>query len=158
MGFAGDIASLERLAHAAERLAQVPALAAKRVADGIYELIADQFDSGTDPYGTTWEPLAEATLAKGRHDPPLTDTSGLRDSLNVYARASGGELSGGVAISIGRPDHPAAPHQEGWTGSQGDGPARPILPDRAEIPATWSELIETSVSEAVDHEFEGAFQ
>ncbi len=149
MTMTGDFASLERLSQAAARLAQVPALAAKAVADGLYELLQDQFDAGTDPYGTAWEPLAESTLATGRHEPPLTDTRGLRESLTVYARARGGELSGGVALSIGRPGHPAAPHQTGWQGSQGDGPARPILPERAEIPATWRELIEEATDEAI---------
>jgi hypothetical protein len=145
MTLEGSFASLERLEGAAASLARVPALASLEVAKGIQELIGEEFSSGTDPYGTAWEPLADATLAKGRHEPPLTDTGGLHDSLNVYARRGGG-----VALSIGRPGHPAAPHQTGWSGKRGTGPARPILPERAEIPATWEFTIEEAVKVAVE--------
>jgi hypothetical protein len=40
----------------------------------------------------------------------------------------------GVVITI---DHPAAPHQTGWSGPISDGPARPILPSRGDLPVSW---------------------
>ena len=102
------IASLESLASAADRRAQVPALASQRAADSIRALIQEEFDEGRDPYGTAWEPIEDSTLAHriDSQDPtPLTDTRGMRDSLNVYARGDGL----GVALTIGRPGHPARP-------------------------------------------------
>jgi hypothetical protein len=139
-----DIASLDSLVAAAERLAKVPALAAQRAADAIRELVGEEFDEGRDPYGTAWAPLADATLAKGRTEPPLTESGAMRASLNVYARGDGG----GVALTI---DHPAAPHQDGWAGTQGRGPARPILPGHG-LPDSWDAAIEQAVTEVIEEE------
>ena len=147
------IASLESLASAADRLAQVTALAAKGAADSIRALIQEEFDEGKDPYGTAWEPIEDSTLAhriESQDPTPLTDTRDMRDSLNVYARGDGH----GVALTIGRPGHPAAPHQDGWKGPQGEGPARPILPGDG-LPDSWDEAIDRAVTDAVDAELEG---
>jgi phage gpG-like protein len=142
--------SLDSLIAVAERLALVPALAAKRAADAIRELVGEEFDEGRDPYGTAWKPIEDVTLERrqvSRDPTPLTDTTGLRESLNVYARADGH----GVALEIGRPGHPAAPHQDGWAGSSGTGPARPILPGRG-MPDSWEAAIEEAVTEAIEEE------
>ena len=146
MALTGNVDAFDGLIATAKRLRQVPAQASRAVAVGLHELIEDEFDAGTDPYGTAWEPLAPATVARGRHAPPLTDYGAMRESLNTFALVKGGELSGGVGITI---DQPASPHQTGWSGPQGEGPARPILPDRGRLPATWDELIATSVSDAI---------
>lgn len=142
MAWDGDISAMGELARRAEDLAQIPARASQRVADSLRAAVQDEFYDGADPYGTAWEPLAESTIDKGRTPPPLTDTGAMRGSLNSYARASGGSLSGGVAITI---DHPAAPHQTGWSGPQGEGPARPIFPTR-EMPHKWEQIIGAAVA------------
>jgi hypothetical protein len=138
----GDISAMGQLADRARDLARVPALASLEVAKEIAGLIEDEFASGTDPYGHAWQELAESTRARGRHDPPLTDTHAMRDSVNVYARSDGR----GVALTI---DHPAAPHQTGWDGPQGSGPARPVLPAHG-MPATWAEAIKVATDRAID--------
>jgi hypothetical protein len=132
------------MGHLADRvadLAEIPSRIAGRVSEEIAGLIQDEFDAGEDPYGTAWKPLAEATLDKGRTPPPLTDTRAMRDSVQVRPM-----VGAGIQITIG---HPSAPHQTGWSGPQGSGPARPILPERAEMPPGWDQAIE----EAFEAEF-----
>jgi hypothetical protein len=58
----------------------------------------------------------------------------MRDSLRVKPLAGAG-----IGVTI---DHPAGPHQTGWEGRQGSGPARPILPARGELPDAWIEILE----------------
>lgn len=149
------IASLDELAVAAEGLARIPELAAKGAADGIRAAIQAEFDAGQDPYGRSWVAVTETTMALRKvttsDETPLTDTHGLRDSLNVYVRQDGP----GVAIEIGEPDHPAAPHQRGWSGPQNTGPARPILP-YAGLPDTWERAIEEAVAASIDELIGGA--
>src|SRR5277367_6249887 len=141
--WSGDIGQMGKLAARMADLGQVPSRAAARVSRELETLIQLEFDEGADPYGTSWEPLAEATIAKGRHSPPLTDTGAMRGSLRVKPLRGAG-----ISLTIA---HPAAPHQTGWRGSQGSGPARPILPTR-EMPPLWAEAIEV----AVDEEFRRA--
>ena len=137
MGWEGDISRMGQLADRLADLAGVPSRAAAKVSRELDALIVEEFDQGADPYGTAWEPLAEATTERGRTPPPLTDTRKMRDSLRVRP------LQGaGVGLTIA---HPAAPHQTGWRGKQGSGPARPILPAR-EMPPLWGEAIEAAVA------------
>lgn len=136
--WSGDISRMGHLADRLDDLAKVPSRVSKKLSVAIYNEIQDEFDAGTDPYGDPWAPLAEATLDTGRHPPPLTDTSAMRSSLSVKPMASAG-----VSITI---DHPAAPHQTGWRGPLSSGPARPILPARAELPDTWNDLIDDLVT------------
>jgi hypothetical protein len=137
--WSGDISRMGQLADRLADLAGVPSRAAPRVAQGINRRMVEDFDEGHDPYGTAWKPLATATVDKGRTPPPLTDTSTMRDTLKVRPLPRVG-----VGIVI---DHPAAPHQSGWSGRQGSGPARPIVPQRNELPAEWQAMIAKVVSE-----------
>jgi hypothetical protein len=140
----GDISRMGHLADRVADLAEVPSRASKAIADDLSGLIQDEFDAGTDPYGTPWKPLAEATLDKGRTPPPLTDTRAMRKSAVVRPMRPAG-----VAMTI---DHPGAPHQTGWSGPQGSGPARPILPERRELPPEWQDVI----ADRVEAEFKRA--
>ena len=133
----GDISAMGQLADRVADLASVPSRAAARVSRELEYLIGLEFDEGADPYGTAWKPLAKATLSRGRTPPPLTDSRDMRDSLRVRPLAGSG-----IGITI---DHPAAPHQTGWSGPQGSGPARPILPAR-EMPPLWAEAIEAAIA------------
>ncbi len=140
MTWDGDISRIGKLAERVKDLASVPQHAALTVAKSIEELIKEEFSSGTDPYGSAWAPLSPVTEARGRHAPPLTDTGAMRDSVNVYATGNG------IAITVA---HPAAPHQTGWSGPRGSGPARPILPARDRLPATWREAIYSAIDEDI---------
>lgn len=132
MSWDGDIGRVGQLAERIGDLARVPSRVAARVSEELEAEIQDEFDAGADPYGAPWAPLADATVDKGRGPPPLTDTEAMRNSLRVAPLASAG-----VGISI---DHPALPHQTGWSGKVGAGPARPILPDRG-MPEAWEDIV-----------------
>ena len=133
MTWSGDITRMGHLADRVADLAEVPSRASAAIARDLEGLIADEFDAGADPYGQPWKPLAAATVARGRTAPPLTDTAAMRASSRVRPMRPAG-----VAVTI---DHPAAPHQTGWSGPQGTGPKRTILPDRAELPPDWQDVI-----------------
>ena len=136
----GDLSQMGQLAARLRDLAEVPSRVARRVSAELGALIEDEFDAGADPYGRAWKELAPATLAKGRHDPPLTDTSQMRAGVRVAPLQRAG-----VAITI---PHPGGPHQTGWSGPQGDGPARPILPTGV-MPALWREAIQVATEAEV---------
>ena len=143
MSLSGDFPQLGRIASSVSSLADVPAIAQDLASDRIAALVQLEFDAGVDPYGVAWTDLSEATIAKGRHAPPLTDTRQLRESLLVYPSRRG----------LARDDraprrHPAGPHQDGWEGRQGSGPARPMLPT-GDLPESWQMAIEDSTIEAV---------
>jgi hypothetical protein len=142
MTWTGDISHMGQLAENIGKLGTVPSRAARAVADGIADLIEQEFATGRDPYGREWAPLTEATLAKRSQttEPPLTDHGTMRRSVDVRPRAGAG-----VGITI---DHPSAPHQTGWDGTQGTGPARPILPGM-KMPITWREVIDEAVAASV---------
>jgi hypothetical protein len=143
MPFSGDLSRMGQLADRLADLSEVPSRAAKRVAEGLSWLVAEEFATGADPYGKAWKPLAEATLARRSQTsaPPLTDFGLMRASVSVRP-----QRGAGVAIRVMNP--PAAPHQTGWSGVQGSGPARPILPYRG-MPEEWEELIEGAVDAAM---------
>ncbi len=140
MSLTGNFAALERMQERLAELATVPSRTAVAVSSRLDELVQEEFDRGTDPYEEAWAPLSPVTLAKGRTPPPLTDSSAMRDSLRVFPLAGAG-----VGVTI---DHPAGPHQTGWTGPQGSGPARPILPARGELPDGWIEAMEAEAVRA----------
>jgi hypothetical protein len=50
----------------------------------------------------------------------------------------------GVGISVPRP---GPVHQTGWSGRQGSGPARPILPNRDVLPEAWKAILETAAED-----------
>lgn len=142
MGWSGDISRMSHLADRVADLAEVPSRAAKRVSAELEGLLQEEFDAGHDPYGTAWKPI-EAETAERRTQtstPPLTDTGAMRASLRVKPMRGAG-----VSITISHPSHPAAPHQTGWSGPQGRGPARPILPARGELPIEWVEVIQDGI-------------
>lgn len=79
----------------------------------IRKRIEAQFNEGKNPYGTPWKPLAPATLRKGRHPPPLTDTGKMRASTVVAAM--------GDTLLIALTDPKAGFHQWGAKGSRVQG-------------------------------------
>ena len=142
--FLGDLAALGSLADHVRRLASVPARAAVKVQFALEDLVLGEFEAGHDPYGTPWAALSETTIDRGRFPPPLTDTSQMKDSFHATPRSTSGSGGSGIELSI---DHPARPHQTGWSGPRGRGPARPIFPT-GEFPAAWSDRIGEAVAAA----------
>lgn len=131
---AGD--PLAGLRRALGQLAKVPAQASTEAAKGINDLIQQEFDQGTDPYGKAWDPLKASTLAKGRTPPPLTATRKMRSGTKAKPMSGGG-------ISLEAPS-PANFHQSGTSVMA----KRPILPEHG-LPATWKAEIDKAVDNAV---------
>lgn len=128
------MAGFRALADRLGELAQVPSRAAKDAATRISSLVAREFETGTDPYGAAWKPLAASTIRRKGHDTILVDTGKL-------ALGTGAKPSGGAGIELASVDY-GQYHQSGTSRM----PRRPIFPDRAELPKDWQEAIEAAVS------------
>ena len=112
-------------ARALADLASVPAQIAPRVAARISVDIQASFDAGTDPYGRAWAPLRPRTIAKGRHPPPLTDTSRGRSGIRVFAQSGAGVAMTSSVDYMGI-------HQDGRPGMA----ARKFFPEGV-LPRKW---------------------
>jgi hypothetical protein len=118
------------LRRALKELAGVRSSMAPFVADAVTARLRVGFLSGVDPYGSPWAPLRPATLAKGRHPPPLTDTGKLSSGTR-------GKPMRGSGVAIIVPDlHYAGYHMTGTSRMA----ARPYLPTKG-LPATWRDDI-----------------
>lgn len=133
------ITALRSVAQAVRQLSRVTSVASRDAADEIAFLLQQEFDTGADPYGASWAPLAESTLETGRTPPPLTDTGALRD-IDVSALPGAG-----LAIALG--EEYGAFHQIGFRVGKTDVPARPILPTRG-LPDMWRRAIADAVDAA----------
>jgi hypothetical protein len=143
VGWQGDIdRQMGRLGDHIADLARIPSRVAPIVAEKLAEELDAEFSAGVDPYGRAWAPLAASTEARGRTPPPLTDSHAMRDGVRVAPLRGAG-----VGITV---PHPGLPHQTGWSGEQGDGPARPILPAGSELPDAWEDVIFDACVEAFE--------
>lgn len=121
---------LGQLAENLRKLSTIPSRIARPVSDELAKSIQHQFDLGVNPYGRAWADLAPSTYARGRHWPPLTDTTAMRKSLDVRPRSAAG-----VQMSMA---FPAGIHQGG--APRANIPARQIFPSGV-FPKTWTEII-----------------
>lgn len=137
----GDLSELGALADNLHRLALVPSQASAEASREIAQLIDQQFDAGIDPYGVPWEPLAKSTVARGRTDPPMTDTRRLRDTMRVFPLRGAGIAVTSDAEYLG--------FHQGEGSPNANVPPRHVLPE-GEIPDTW----ERAIADALDNAFE----
>jgi len=127
------IRDLVNLRTSLERLARtIPARVASRAAQGITAQIRQDTAAGLDCYGRPFAPLAPATLARGRHPPPMVDTGGsLSETRAVALRGAG------ITIHVGG-------HYEHHLTSSGTRPAREVAPTRGPLPASWSRRVDNA--------------
>lgn len=140
--FRGDLRAMGRIVARLDDLRRVPSRAAAAVAKDLARMIDQQFSLGVDPYGRAWAQLRPATIARGRHWPPLTDTGAMRDDVVVRP-----ESPSGASFIV--PD-PGGFHQGGfrthWSGRFVK--PRRILPAGATLPVAWRDVIRRRVAEA----------
>lgn len=142
-GASAAVAALESLSKTLEKLAYVPRRVAVIAAPRITKLLQAQFRAGKDPYGTPWKPLRPSTIAKGRRNPPLTDSRKLRDKTMASARPGG---RAGIVLKSGAPY--GAFHQVGFRVGRTRVAPRRIFPQRG-LPAEWSRVLAESTRQAV---------
>jgi hypothetical protein len=135
--FEGDFAKLGLLQANLAKLARVPSQVAGDASEGIRSEIEAEFEGGHDPYGKSWEALAESTIARGRRPPPLTD-SGDMAAVDVHPTSGAG-----IAIEFG-PEYSGF-HQTGTKNM----PARKPLPE-AGFPTSWSKAIADAATARVE--------
>jgi hypothetical protein len=104
----------------------------------IQAAIESEYANGRDPYGTPWKPLKPATIAKGRHAPPLTDMGLMRARTRVTPRL------GRPGIRITLPERPGAFHQTGTRHMV----ARQVLPFRG-MPRIWADALRRASVQAM---------
>lgn len=147
-------------------MTRIPSRVATKVAEDLSDEIQSNFDRGVDPYGRPWRELAESTLERGRHAPPLTDTRTGRDSISVRAMAGAGvRIVVGVLYMIyhqfGGASHLRGPggsyrlrHKNKHFGRDKDrgGPRREKPPKRSflpfnGLPASWRRIVERRMAQ-----------
>jgi phage gpG-like protein len=134
MAFRGEFAKLGQLAKNLGELASVPSKIASEVAQGIEALIKAQFRNEMDPYGKSWEPLADSTLERPRIGGILMRTGRGFASISVKPLR-------GAGLQITLEDYFGF-HQAGFHHIGGvKVPARPVLPG-GRFPKSWSDEIE----------------
>jgi phage gpG-like protein len=117
-------------------LPKIPSQASLFVANEIEKQIQKDFDAGVSPYGRQWKPLAEATIAKGRQHPPLTDTHKGRSKVRANSSKSAGVAITSTVRYMGI-------HQAGTRKI----PKRPFLPTASQgLPKRWAALYEAEVA------------
>ena len=139
-GWDGDISKMGRLAENIGKLARISSQISTVVSYKIRQLIDDEFIAQCDPYGGAWEPLAQSTIEREGPHPILELSGSMHRSLEVLPMGGAG-----VSVYI---SHPGEDHQTGWSGTQGEGPARPVLPS-GPLPPLWKEAIDDAVSERI---------
>ena len=129
--------AFRRLADNLAELAQVPSRVAAPVAADINEELARQFAQGSDPYGQPWQKLRPSTIRKKGHDLIMIDTGETeRETRAVPMQGAGIEL-----VSTEQAQHHQTPGDHGR-------PARPVLPNKADLPISWQKSIEKRTEEA----------
>jgi phage gpG-like protein len=115
---------------------------AMRVSAGGMKLVADEFKTSTDPYGTPWAPLARPrtrdkraarrAIAKGKkpRGPQVLVNTG-------RMRGSAGASPNGQEARVVVPTWYARFHQDGSVRM----PQRMILPREGDLPARWEEMV-----------------
>jgi hypothetical protein len=130
------VAAMGQLKATLRRLAEVPRKVAAEAQPKLDALIQAQFRAGVDPYGNPWAPLRPATLARGRHPPPLTDTTKLRDGTKVLL-APGNAM--GLRLVVGAAYGYFA--QAGFRVGPTKVPPRRILPQFT-FPKAWKAVLD----------------
>lgn len=133
-------------------LARVPAQASRAIAKDISKEIQRNFARGVDPYGEPWRELADSTRARGRHEPPLTDTGAGKRSVKVAPLASAGiritvsvfymvyHQFGGKSHLRGGRRNPRFGTDTDRSTDRENPPRRSFLPFDA-LPRAWGEII-----------------
>ncbi len=123
-----------------DRLAElegIPSRIAGEVAQGINAEIRAQFQAGTDPYGKPWAPLLPQTIRRKGGDARILRRHDSLSSETVAIPTSG------AGIEITSVDY-GGYHQTGTKHMV----ARPILPDGADLPQSWQDVIQTASDNA----------
>jgi phage gpG-like protein len=129
------------LSRVMRQIATVPSRIATAVARDITQEIQDNFDRGVDPFYRSWRPLADSTLARGRHPPPLTDTGAGRAGVAVVPRAGAGLR---MVVSVGYMEI----HQTGSLTIPNRPPRRSFLPV-SKMPDTWLEIYQHHMDQEI---------
>lgn len=149
----GDFGKLARLEEKLLDVARVAELAEEKASKAVAAQLEHQYASGTDPDNEAWAELAPATIAKGRHEPPLTDKGIMRANTMV---AKGARGLRGFTVSVNRPGKsPQVPalHQAGTENM----PAREIVPREGEPlskASAWDATVRVACGEAVVEHFD----
>lgn len=125
------------------RIGKLPEVLASEAAPEITRLLQKQFDEGTDPYGRSWRSLMPSTMARGRQNPPLTDTRKLRNGTKAYA-LPGKE---GLRLTVGASY--ATFHQTGFHSGRTYVAPRRIFP-REGLPRSWVKILNDAAKAIVN--------
>jgi hypothetical protein len=120
--------------HLAE-LETVPSRVATEFAGDLNKLLQDEFSGEHDPYGEPWTRNAPSTIRKKGFDRPMYETGETMRETRAYPLAGAG-----VQItSTEKAGYNMEPRDP-------DVPARPVLPNRDELPLAWKAALEDRIA------------
>ena len=119
----------KQLADNLGKLAGISSRLTKPVAERFNTLLATEFTTGTDPYGTPWVPLKPSTVKRKGHATIMVDSGATQDQTRAIVLSGAG--IGFVSTKQ------AGYHMVGRDGR----PARPVFPRRSTLPDQWQDVI-----------------
>lgn len=128
----------KQFVRALRELASVPSRVSTAYAERLRQELDKQFATGTDAYGRAWAPLRPATLRKGRHPPPLTDTGHMSRNITVLPMQ-------GAGVRLVSLAEYSVYHQTGTTHMV----ARPFFPTSV-LPAKWRRILDQELQKELD--------
>ena len=129
--------SFRDLAERIASLEDIPKTLPEVAAEAFNDRLGGGFVAESDPYGDGWSPLASSTVRRKGHDRILFESGDMFSDTKAVATGSTIEFEG--------PEY--GPFHQGRSGRR---PARPAVPNRSELPATWRQDIADSFTSAVD--------
>lgn len=142
MSAAVALRKLAGLTRVIDQIALVTRRAARYAAPALTKLLRAEFAAGSDPYGRAWRGLMASTKARGRRNPPLTDTRRLKNSTKAMPMFGG---RAGVRLVVGQPY--GVFHQFGFRVGRTRVKPRRILPQFG-LPGSWRAAIERAALRA----------
>jgi len=117
-------------------LSQVPSRVAADVASDFDGFIDECFAAAADPYGNSWEELAESTVERKGHTSILQETGNLRDETGAFPTKGAGI------------EFRSAPYGFFHNAGTVSMTARKFLPDGDELPLQWTDAIAARLDDA----------
>ncbi len=130
------MAGFAALAAKLAALSDVPATVPDAVAEALNDEIREEFVGEKDPYGKAWKPLAKSTVARKGHDRIMYESGDMLAETKAIAVGSRIEFVGTEYGPI---------HQK----AGGKRPARPAVPNQADLPKSWQKAIGDEFAKAV---------
>jgi hypothetical protein len=129
----------KRLIENLAEIARLPSRITTPIAEKLNVELQKEFNTGADPYGTPWVKLAPSTIKKKKGSTLIMiDTRTMRVGTKAVTLP-------GAGIALVSVEY--AKYHQGKA-HDGSRPARPVLPNKSELPERWQQIVALEWSRA----------